>query len=93
MACPAPERLWNHIHPVPLLCLRTWADEPSIWRMSEFALLYRMSYKQGLISVPGLWEGARVSAPAAQFSSDFNQGKSGPRDGVLGRLANIEAIL
>jgi uncharacterized Fe-S cluster-containing MiaB family protein len=34
--------------------------------------LYRMSYKQGLIDVPGLWRGADIAALAAKFNTDFN---------------------
>jgi radical SAM superfamily enzyme YgiQ (UPF0313 family) len=34
--------------------------------------LYRMSYKQGLLSVPGLWQGEEVAELAAAFNRDFN---------------------
>lgn len=34
--------------------------------------LYRMSYKQGLLSVPGLWQGEQVAELAAQFNREFN---------------------
>ncbi|MTJ82762.1 MAG: B12-binding domain-containing radical SAM protein [Telmatospirillum sp.] len=35
--------------------------------------LYRMSYKQGLINVPGLWQGSDIASLAARFNRDFNQ--------------------
>ncbi|MCJ9668981.1 MULTISPECIES: B12-binding domain-containing radical SAM protein [unclassified Neorhizobium] len=35
--------------------------------------LYRMSYKQGLIDVPGLWRGVEIASLAAQFNKDFNR--------------------
>jgi len=38
--------------------------------------LYRMSYKQGLISVPGLWSGRDVAARAAHFNRVFNAGRA-----------------
>lgn len=34
--------------------------------------LYRMSYKQGLISVPDLWKGEEIAKLANQFNVDFN---------------------
>jgi radical SAM superfamily enzyme YgiQ (UPF0313 family) len=34
--------------------------------------LYRMSYKQGLIDVPGLWSGAEIASLAAEFNLNFN---------------------
>ena len=34
--------------------------------------LYRMSYKQGLIDVPGLWRGQAVAELAAHFNATFN---------------------
>ena len=37
--------------------------------------LYRMSYKQGLIYVPGLWNGRQVASLAATFNREFNSGK------------------
>jgi radical SAM superfamily enzyme YgiQ (UPF0313 family) len=36
--------------------------------------LYRMSYKQGLIDVPGLWRGETIAALAADFNREFNAG-------------------
>src|ERR1035437_1413086 len=38
--------------------------------------LYRMSYKQGLISVPGLWNGPEIANMAASFNRTFNLGKA-----------------
>ena len=35
--------------------------------------LYRMSYKQGIINVPGLWGGDHIADLAAQFNADFNK--------------------
>jgi radical SAM superfamily enzyme YgiQ (UPF0313 family) len=37
--------------------------------------LYRMSYKQGIINVPGLWDGDEVAALAARFNKEFNQSR------------------
>jgi radical SAM superfamily enzyme YgiQ (UPF0313 family) len=34
--------------------------------------LYRMTYKQGIINVPGLWHGDDIAELAAKFNSDFN---------------------
>ncbi|WDZ85837.1 B12-binding domain-containing radical SAM protein [Micromonospora cathayae] len=34
--------------------------------------LYRMTYKQGIINVPGLWSGEEVAALAAKFNANFN---------------------
>jgi len=34
--------------------------------------LYRMSYKQGIINVPGLWSGEEIAELAAKFNRDFN---------------------
>lgn len=36
--------------------------------------LYRMSYKQGLIEVPGLWAGTEIAALAHEFNMSFNRG-------------------
>jgi len=38
--------------------------------------LYRMSYKQGLLNVPGLWRGEEIAELAAQFNTSFNAGKT-----------------
>jgi radical SAM superfamily enzyme YgiQ (UPF0313 family) len=35
--------------------------------------LYKMSYKQGLINVPGLWAGEEVAMLAAEFNASFNE--------------------
>jgi radical SAM superfamily enzyme YgiQ (UPF0313 family) len=35
--------------------------------------LYRMTYKQGIINVPGLWSGEEVAALAAEFNQRFNE--------------------
>lgn len=40
--------------------------------------LYKMSYKQGLINVPGLWTGTEVATLAAKFNTSFNSGRSRP---------------
>ncbi|MET8327060.1 radical SAM protein [Streptomyces sp. NPDC005181] len=34
--------------------------------------LYRMTYKQGIINVPGLWGGEEIAELAAKFNRDFN---------------------
>ena len=34
--------------------------------------LYRMTYKQGIINVPSLWDGEEVAEVAARFNRDFN---------------------
>ncbi len=34
--------------------------------------LYRMSYKQGLVNVPGLWQGGEIAELAANFNREFN---------------------
>jgi len=44
--------------------------------ISKDTPLYRMSYKQGLINVPGLWNGAEIGALAARFNKDFNATKT-----------------
>jgi radical SAM superfamily enzyme YgiQ (UPF0313 family) len=44
--------------------------------IEESTPLYRMSYKQGLISVPGLWNGTEIAELAATFNRDFNSGKT-----------------
>lgn len=36
--------------------------------------LYRMSYKQGLVSVPGLWSGELIAQLAVDFNRRFNSG-------------------
>jgi len=38
--------------------------------------LYRMSYKQGIINVPGLWTGTEIAELAAKFNADFNSPRS-----------------
>lgn len=37
--------------------------------------LYRMSYKQGLLNVPGLWHGQQIADLAARYNKLFNTGK------------------
>ncbi|MFZ2029426.1 MAG: cobalamin-dependent protein [Vitreimonas sp.] len=43
--------------------------------VSQETPLYRMSYKQGLIDVPGLWEGREIASLAAHFNQAFNEGR------------------
>lgn len=50
-------------------CLRQGFVEPT-------TPLYQMSYKQGLITVPGLWDGHEVANLAATFNRTFNAGKT-----------------
>ena len=38
--------------------------------------LYRMTYKQGIINVPGLWTGTEIAELAAKFNADFNSPRS-----------------
>ena len=35
--------------------------------------LFQMSYKQGVINVPGLWSGQEVADLAAEFNYEFNK--------------------
>jgi len=35
--------------------------------------LYKMTYKQGLVSVPGLWSGTQVAELAVQFNQEINK--------------------
>lgn len=35
--------------------------------------LYRMSYKQGLLNVPGLWDGTEIASLAHGFNKSFNE--------------------
>ena len=49
--------------------LRESLRQGFIDKSTEF---YRMSYKQGLINVPGLWGCDQISELAAKFNSEFN---------------------
>jgi radical SAM superfamily enzyme YgiQ (UPF0313 family) len=40
------------------------------------AALYRMTYKQGIINVPGLWHGDEIAELAAGFNRDFNASRA-----------------
>jgi radical SAM superfamily enzyme YgiQ (UPF0313 family) len=47
-------------------CLRAGFIDPSV-------NLFEMSYKQGLINVPGLWSGVKIAELATKFNFEFNK--------------------
>ncbi|MDP3920768.1 MAG: radical SAM protein [Candidatus Omnitrophota bacterium] len=47
-------------------CVRQGFIDPSV-------NLFRMSYKQGLIDVPGLWRGTEIAELAAKYNYEFNK--------------------